>query len=146
MLCLASTRATSQAEELFTKLELDLPGDELAAVPPGLRMDIPCLNAPPEGRSTRFDRRETVRQAREAADLYESSFRREATANAPEAYYPAVNAATVRLLAGDHEPAAKLARERLPGSMPSPKDKAITSWSARPRPISCSASSAGPAS
>ena len=112
VLCLASTQATSQAAELFTKLELDLPGNELAALPPGLRMDIPCLNA----RLRKDEALASIGEKRcakllEAAGLYESSFRREAAAKSPEAYYPAVNAATLGVLAGVRKPAAELARE-----------------------------------
>jgi hypothetical protein len=65
----------------------------------------------PEGRRTRFDRQKRSAKLREPADLYESPFCREAAAQSPEAYYPAVNAATLRLLASDREPTAKLARE-----------------------------------
>ena len=112
VLCLASTQATTQAAELFTKLELDLPDSDLAPLPPGLRMDIPCLKA----RLLKDEALASTGEARcvklrEAADLYESCFRREATAENLEAYYPATNAATLRLLAGDREPAAGLARE-----------------------------------
>jgi class 3 adenylate cyclase len=112
VLCLASTQATSQAAELFTRVKLDLSDGELAVLPPGLRMDIPCLNArlrKDEALASAGEKR--CAKLREAADLYESCFRREAAANEPEAYYPATNAATVRLLAGDREPAAELARE-----------------------------------
>jgi class 3 adenylate cyclase len=112
VLCLASTQATLQAEELFTKFELGLSDSELAALPPGLRMDIPCLNARLRKDEALASIGETrSAKLREAAGLYESCFRREATANNPEAYYPAVNAATLRLLAGDREQAAELARE-----------------------------------
>jgi class 3 adenylate cyclase len=112
VLCLASTQATSQAAELFARLELDLSESKLAALPPGLRMDIPCLNArlrKDEALASNGEKRSA--KLREAALLYESCFRREAIANAPEAYYPATNAATLRLLAGDREPAAALAGE-----------------------------------
>jgi class 3 adenylate cyclase len=112
VLCLASTQATSQAAELFTKVRLDLSDSELASLPPGLRMDIPCLNArirKDEALTSSGEKR--CAKLREAADLYESCFRREATASDPEAYYPATNAATLRLLAGDCEPAAELARQ-----------------------------------
>src|SRR5271167_4698405 len=112
VLCLASTQAISQAAELFSKLELDLSDSELAVLTPGLRMDIPSLNArlrKDEALASSGQKRSA--KLREAADLYESCFRREATANDPEAYYPATNAATLRLLAGDREPAAELARK-----------------------------------
>jgi len=107
VLCLASTQATTQAAELFTKLDLDLADSDLAALPPGLRMDIPCLKA----RLLKDEALASTGKARcvklrEAAALYESSFTREATAENLEAYYPATNAATLRLLAGDREPAA----------------------------------------
>ena len=112
VLILASSGATEQAAELFTKLELGLSDSELTALPPALRMDIPCLNRRLRKDVALASSGEKQRaKLREAADLYESCFRREATASDPEAYYPATNAATLRLLAGDCEPAAELARQ-----------------------------------
>ncbi len=50
---------------------------------------------------------------REGQALYESAFRNATAAHDPEAYYPAINAATLALLAGDAEAAGRLARNVL---------------------------------
>ena len=50
---------------------------------------------------------------REGRALYESAFRSAAAAHDPEAYYPAINAATLALFAGDAEAADRLAGEVL---------------------------------
>jgi len=50
---------------------------------------------------------------REARVLYERAFRTASDANDPEAYYPAINAATLALLHGDAEMASRLAGEVL---------------------------------
>jgi class 3 adenylate cyclase len=114
VLCLASTNATSQAAELFANLGLDLPESDIAGLPPALRMDIPALKARLLKDEALASTGETRRaKLREAAQLYESGFRREAAENNPEAYYPAVNAATLRLLAGDRQPATQLAGDAI---------------------------------
>src|SRR6202040_2532269 len=50
---------------------------------------------------------------REGRALYESAFRAATAAHDPEAYYPAINAATLALFAGDAEAAGQLAGEVL---------------------------------
>ena len=114
VLCLASTNATAQAADLFEKLGLDLTGADIATLPPAFRMDIPSLKA----RLRKDAALNAAGDARrlglcEAAALYERSYRTEAVADNPEAYYPAVNAATLWLLAGDRDRAAELAHDVL---------------------------------
>jgi class 3 adenylate cyclase len=50
---------------------------------------------------------------REGRALYDDAFHAATNAGDPEAYYPAINAATLALLAGDAEPASRLAGEVL---------------------------------
>jgi hypothetical protein len=112
--CLASIQATVQATDLFEGLGLDLTDSQIAGLPPDLRMDIPCqrarlhkdaaLNAAGEARRAGLC---------EAAELYERCYRREAASDNSEAYYPAINAATLWLLAGDRAAADGLARDVL---------------------------------
>src|SRR5579863_10184660 len=114
VLSLASTNATAQAVQLFEKLGLDMADSEIAGLTPAFRMDIPSLKA----RLRKDDALNAAGTARrvgfcEAATLYERCFRREAAADNPEAYYPAINAATLWLLAGDRETAARLAHDVL---------------------------------
>jgi hypothetical protein len=114
VLCLASTNAIAQAVDLFERLGLDLADPEIAGLPPAIRMDIPTLKA----RLRKDAALNAVGEARrvgfcEAASLYEQGYRREAAADNPEAYYPAINAATLWLLAGDRDRAARLARDVL---------------------------------
>jgi len=114
--CLASIRATAQATELFEKLGLDLTDAEIAELPPALRMDIPCQRA----RLRKDAALNATGDARrlllcEAATLYEHCYRREAAAGNEEAYYPAINAATLWLLAENRDRAARLAHDVLTG-------------------------------
>jgi hypothetical protein len=114
VLCLASTNATAQAVDLFGRLGLDLAESEIASLAPNIRMDIPSLKA----RLRKDDALNAAGTARragfcEAATLYERCFRTEAAADNPEAYYPAINAATLWLLAEDRETAARLAHDVL---------------------------------
>jgi Adenylate and Guanylate cyclase catalytic domain len=114
ILCLASTHATAQAIDLFEKLGLDLAASEIAELAPAIRMDIPCLKA----RLLKDAALNGAGEARrvglcEAARLYERCYRREAAAENSDAYYPAINAATLWLLAGDRDAAGQLARDVL---------------------------------
>ena len=114
VLCLASTHATAQATRLFERLGLDLAQSAIARLPPAMRMDIACLKA----RLRKDAALETPGAAgrtglREAAELYEHCFEREAAASNPDSYYPGINAATLWLLAGDREAAPRLARDVL---------------------------------
>lgn len=114
VLCLASTNATAQALDLVEKLGLDLADAEIASLPPAVRMDVPCLMARLK-KDAALDAAGGVSRdgLREAAELYERCYRREAAADNAEAYYPAINAATLWLLAGNRDAAARLARDVL---------------------------------
>ncbi|HZK90336.1 MAG TPA: adenylate/guanylate cyclase domain-containing protein [Stellaceae bacterium] len=110
VVCLASTRATSQASELFSKLGLEPTEAKTALVPPALRLDIACL----QGRLRKDAALAAQGMARQsglaaAAELYEAAYRREAAAGNAEAYYPGVNAATLWLLADERADAIRLA-------------------------------------
>lgn len=114
VLCLASTNATTQATDLFERLGLDLADSEIAGLPPAVRMDIPSLKA----RLRKDHSLNAAGEARraglcEAATLYERCYLREAAAGNSEAYYPAINAATLWLLADDRDAAARLAHDVL---------------------------------
>lgn len=114
VLCLASTNATAQATELFEELGLDLAAPEIANLPPAFRLDIPTLKA----RLRKDAALNLAGEARrvslcEAAALYERSYQTETAADNAEAYYPAINAATLWLLAGDRATAVRLAQDVL---------------------------------
>jgi class 3 adenylate cyclase len=114
VLCLASTQATTQAADLFTRLGLDLAPSEIADLEPAARMDIPSLQA----RLCKDRALTATGDARrvglaEAAELYERCYHSEAAAENRDAYYPAINAATLWLLAGNRDAASRLAREVL---------------------------------
>jgi hypothetical protein len=114
VLCLASTQATAQAADLFTRLGLGLAPSEIAGLEPAARMDIPSLQArlcKDRALNATGDTRRTG--LAEAAELYERCYQREAAAGNRDAYYPAINAATLWLLAADRDAAARLAREVL---------------------------------
>src|SRR5260370_15298633 len=112
--CLASIQAAAEGTELFAKLGLDLADSEIAGLAADMRRDIPsrwarlrkdaALAATGKARRIGF---------REAAALYERCYRREAAAANTEAYYPAINAATLWLLAGNRGAADGLARDVL---------------------------------
>jgi class 3 adenylate cyclase len=113
VLCLASTGATLAASEQFAAYGLaeaaDDPGSdaplaiELAALNARLLKDR-ALAAAPETR---------VALLAAAAEAYEAAYLRACEAGYVEAYYPGVNCATLRLLAGDKAGGARLAREIL---------------------------------
>jgi hypothetical protein len=114
VLCLASTHATAQSIDLFEKLGLDLADPEIDVLAPAIRIDIPCLKA----RLLKDAALNAAGEARrlglcEAARLYERCYRRETAAENSEAYYPAINAATLWLLADDRDAAGRLARDVL---------------------------------
>ena len=113
VVCLASTNATQQAIELFGRLGLDAPEDELGPLTPRLRVDIAALKGRLRKDSALAVSGEAARHGlQEAAELYESCYRQAAAAANPD-YYPAINAATLWLLAGNRDAAAGLAREVL---------------------------------
>jgi class 3 adenylate cyclase len=112
VLCLASTGATRQAAEKFAVLGLDAAGAGLPAR--GLAADIASLKARlAKDDALSCEGAERQVRLRLAAALYEAVFRRETAAASAEAYYPGINAATLRLLAGDRDQAALLARDVL---------------------------------
>ena len=104
VLCLASTGATAQALGLLDRLELDRRPPASITEPMGL--DIATLRPrliKDAALAASGGERATLLAA--AAEAYAEVYRRAREAGHPEAYYPAVNGATLRLLAGD-EPAA----------------------------------------
>ena len=112
VLCLASTGATRQAETAYD--DLHLAEVDTTALPPQLRMDIACL-APRLAKDKALALDDAARPAAliHAANLYEIVYRYEHEQRNPEAYYPAINAATLRMLAGDRAAATALARAAL---------------------------------
>lgn len=122
VLCLASTGATRQASAKFAELGLDRVG--ASGSNRQLRMDIAALQA----RLIKDDAlgrigEERAAGLREAAELYSTLFAQETAAGNPEAYYPGVNVATLRLLAGDREAAAAFAGAVLAQLAALPQDK-----------------------
>jgi class 3 adenylate cyclase len=112
VLCLASTGATRQAAEKFAALALDTAATSASAR--GLAAEIASLKArlaKDDALSHQGAERQT--RLRLAAELYEAVFRQEKAAGSTEAYYPGINAATLRLLAGDRAEATSLAQEVL---------------------------------
>jgi class 3 adenylate cyclase len=109
VLFLASTGATRQASDKFAVLGLDDSGR--TAPTHGLGVDIASLKArlvKDDALAHKGDERRA--RLRVAAELYEAIFRYETEAGSPEAYYPGINAATLRLLSDDRGAAATLAR------------------------------------
>lgn len=109
VLYLASTGATRQASDKFAMLGLD---DACKVAPTrSVRVDIASLKAR-LAKDDALARKGDDRRARLrlAAELYEAVFRQETEAGSPEAYYPGINAATLRLLSGDRDAAAAHAR------------------------------------
>jgi hypothetical protein len=115
VLCLASTGATQRAKAKYMELRLDrISVDESGSLARRLIMDIAALRArlaKDEALKSQGEARPT--KLTQAADLYEAIFRDETDAENPEAYYPAINAATLRLLAGKTAAAQRLARATL---------------------------------
>ncbi|MCV7349989.1 adenylate/guanylate cyclase domain-containing protein [Mycobacterium parmense] len=104
VLSLANAGATALALGKFHELGLDgRPETDVASLLGRLKKDQAFAETG-EARSALF---------REGRALYESAFRTAAAANDPAAYYPAVNAATLALFAGDADAAGRLAGEVL---------------------------------
>ena len=112
VLCLASTGATRQAAEKFAALALETAAAGTPAR--GLAADIASLKAR-LAKDDALAHRGAERRARLrlAAELYEAVFRQEKAAASAEAYYPGINAATLRLLTGDRDDATALAQDVL---------------------------------
>ena len=112
VLCLASTGATDQAIDLLDRLGLDRRagasitepmGLDLATLRPRLMKDAALAASGPKRAALLAD----------AAEAYAAVYRRAQQAGHPEAYYPAINGATLRLLAGDAPAAMALAADAL---------------------------------
>jgi class 3 adenylate cyclase len=104
VLSLANAGATSLALEKYYEFGLDKKAEtDVRSLLGRLKKDQAFAETG-EARAALF---------REGRALYEDAFRTATAAGDPEAYYPAINAATLALLAGDAEAAAGLAGEVL---------------------------------
>jgi class 3 adenylate cyclase len=115
VLCLASTGASTRAAEEFRRLGLDriaqnLPPDtapsvafRIASLDARLLKDAAVATTGPE----------RIAKLTAAGDAYAAVYRQMQEAGDPEAYYPGINCATLRLLAGDNASAEALARKIL---------------------------------
>lgn len=111
VLCLASTGATAQAAAQFGKL---LGEENLDLLPSSLALDVATLRARLlKDQALAVRGIERVRMLRGAAEAYACAYRAAMGAGNREAYYPGINCATLRLLAGDRGAATALAREIL---------------------------------
>ncbi len=98
VLTLARSGATDQARALFEELQLARqPEEDIAALDARLAKD----------RALATDGRERVSRAAAAAELYQAIYQRTG------GYYPGINGATMRLLAGQPSEAAELGRRVL---------------------------------
>ena len=104
VLSLASAGATALALSKYYELGLDKQPDTDARSLLGRLKKDQAFAATGEARADMF---------REGRALYESAFRSATAAHDPEAYYPAINAATLALFAGDAEAAGRLAGDVL---------------------------------
>lgn len=113
VLCLASTGATAQAAAQFERL---FDGTAAPSLPAALALDIATLRARLL-KDMAFAAGGSERGAKltAAAEAYAAAYRMAADAGSGYgyAYYPAINCATLRLIAGDGMTAAALAREVL---------------------------------
>jgi class 3 adenylate cyclase len=100
VLSLANAGATALALSKYYELGLDKQPDTDARSLLGRLKKDQAFAATGEARAAMF---------REGRALYESAFRSATAAHDPEAYYPAINAATLALFAGDAEAAGRLA-------------------------------------
>jgi hypothetical protein len=104
VLSLANSGATALALEKFRELGLDTSDDrEIRSLLGRLRKD--------EAFAATGHRR--LELLKESQSIYEAAFRRAEARGDPEAYYPAINAATMALLAGEKTKARSLAGEVL---------------------------------
>jgi class 3 adenylate cyclase len=104
VLSLANAGATALALEKYYEFGLDLrPETDARSLLGRLKKDEAFAETG-EARAALF---------REGRAVYEDAFRSATAAGDPEAYYPAINAATLALFAGDDEAAGRLAGEVL---------------------------------
>ena len=107
VLCLASTGASARAAEEFHTLGLDRLSSD---APPSLRFDIASLEARLlKDAATTAAGSERVAKLTAAADAYERVYRAMQAGGMSDAYYPGINCATLRCLAGDVTSATALA-------------------------------------
>jgi class 3 adenylate cyclase/tetratricopeptide (TPR) repeat protein len=104
VLSLADAGATALALSKYYELGLDKQLDTDARTLLGRLKKDEAFAATGEARAAMF---------REGRALYESAFRGATATRDPEAYYPAINAATLALLSGDAEVAGRLAGDVL---------------------------------
>jgi tetratricopeptide (TPR) repeat protein len=104
VLSLANAGATALALSKYYEFGLDKQPDTDARSLLGRLKKDQAFAARGEARAAMF---------REGRALYESAFRSATAAGDPEVYYPAINAATLALLAGDAEAAGRLAGDVL---------------------------------
>jgi histidine ammonia-lyase len=104
VLSLANAGATALALEKYYEFGLDqCPQTDIRSLLGRLKKDQ-AFGETGEARAALF---------REGRELYEDAFRAATDASDPEAYYPAINAATLALFAGETEAAGRLAGEVL---------------------------------
>lgn len=115
VLCLASTGASERAAEEFRKFDLaGIARNPPPDMPPKLAFDIASLEARLlKDAAVVATGPERIPKLLAAAAAYEAIFDRMEAARNPESYYPGVNCATLRLLAGDTEGALAFARKVL---------------------------------
>ncbi|MGO9349801.1 MAG: adenylate/guanylate cyclase domain-containing protein [Mycobacterium sp.] len=104
VLSLANAGATALALSKYYEFGLDKQPDTDARSLLGRLKKDEAFGATGEARAAMF---------REGRALYESAFRSATAAGDPEAYYPAINAATLALFAGDADAAGRLAGDVL---------------------------------
>jgi class 3 adenylate cyclase len=124
VLTLASTGATELAKAKFKELGLDTVSNATRGeMPPGLIMSLSTLQArlvKDEALKHTGDARRTLLAT--SAALYETAYREHADAGPHETYYPAINAATLRLLTGDGARASRWAQITLEELAKTPAD------------------------
>lgn len=115
VLCLASTGARERAAEEFQRLGLEnIAQNPTREIPASLACDIATLEArllKDEAIATRGGGR--GEKLTLAGDAYQATYRRMQNAGDPGSYYPGINCATLRLLAGDIDSAQNIARQVL---------------------------------
>jgi class 3 adenylate cyclase len=115
VLCLASTGASARAAEEFQRLNLGpFAGDAPPDAPSALVYDIASL----EARLLKDEAVATTGPERKkkllvAGDAYEAVYRRMRSAGDAQSYYPGINCATLRLLAGLPDAARSIAGQIL---------------------------------
>ena len=114
VLCLASTGASARAAEEFRRLDLHQIGQQPSGTSASLAFDIASLEARLlKDSAVATSGPDRVAKLKQAGDAYETVYRGMLGVGNPEAYYPGINCATLRLLAGDTAAALSLAHQIL---------------------------------